>query len=137
MGLMMKTWVSLGMIVLGMLEFWLAMQVFGRKPPSPKAKSLLKLHRIIGYVFLAYLVYIMYVGFSLVNIMSQSGVAFDGRVIIHIVLAMVVFVVLVFKILFIRFYRQLRSAVPALGVIVTGGVIVIWGIAGLMFLTIL
>jgi hypothetical protein len=136
-GPMAKTWISLGMIVLGMLEFWLAMKVFGKKPPSPKAKVLLKVHRVLGYVFLAYLIWVVVIGLMLANIFSQSGAVFDSRVVLHIALAMIVFIVLVLKILFIRAYRQYRPVVPALGIIVVGGSVFIWMIAGLMFLVII
>ena len=137
MGAMAKTWLSLGMIVLGMLEFWLAMKVFGKKPPSPKAKTFLKLHRILGYVFLAYLLGVMIVGLVLVNSFSQAGMEFSSRVITHIALAMVVFILLVLKILFIRAYRQYRPVVPVLGIMVVGGSVFIWMIAGLLFLVII
>jgi len=132
-----KTWVALGMIVLAMVEFWLAMKVFGKKPPSPKAKALLKTHRVLGYVFLGYLVFLMIAGLRMVGFFAEAGASFDTRVMLHIILAMVVFVVLVFKVLFIRAYRQYRPAVPALGIIVTGGSVLIWLVAGLMFLVIL
>jgi hypothetical protein len=137
MGVMAKTWLSLGMIVLGMLEFWLAMKVFGKKPPSPKAKTLLKLHRVFGYVFLAYLIFVMVIGFILVNAFSQAGIEFSSRVITHIALALIVFILLVIKILFIRVYRQYRPAVPALGIMVVGGSVFVWMIAGLLYLVIL
>jgi hypothetical protein len=137
MGVMAKIWISLGMIVLGMLEFWLAMKVFGKKPPSPKAKVFLKLHRIFGYVFLVYLIWVMIIGFMLVNTYAQAGVVFDSRVITHIALAMIVFITLVLKILFIRAYRQFRPAVPALGILVVSGSVFVWMIAGLLFLIIL
>ena len=137
MGAMGKTWLSLGMIVLGMLEFWLAMKVFGKKPPSPQAKALLKLHRVLGYVFLAYLIGVMIIGLVLVNIYSQAGMEFSGRVITHIALAMIVFILLVLKILFIRSYRQYRPIVPALGIMVVGGSVFVWMIAGLIFMVIL
>ena len=137
MGVMAKTWLSLGMILLGLLEFWLAMKVFGKKPPSPKAKSLLKLHRVLGYVFLVYLIGIMIIGFVLVNTFSQAGMEFSSRVITHIALAMIVFILLVLKILFIRAYRQYRPIVPALGLMVVGGSVFIWMIAGLLFLVII
>jgi hypothetical protein len=137
MGVMAKTWLSLVMILLGMLEFWLAMKVFGKKPPSPKAKSLLKLHRILGYVFLAYLIGIMIIGFVLFNTFSQAGMEFSSRVIIHIALAMIIFILLVLKIIFIRAYRQYRPIVPALGIMVVGGSVFVWMIAGLLYLVML
>jgi hypothetical protein len=137
MGVMAKTWLSLVMILLGMFEFWLAMKVFGKKPPSPKAKALLKLHRILGYVFLAYLIGIMIIGFVLFNIFSQVGIEFSSRVIIHIALAMIIFILLVLKIIFIRAYRQYRPIVPALGIMVVGGSVFVWMIAGLLYLVML
>jgi phosphoglycerol transferase MdoB-like AlkP superfamily enzyme len=99
---------------MAMVEFWLAIKVFGEKPPSPRAKSLLKIHRVLGYAFLAYLLLLMIVGFHLVNFMAEAGGSLDGRGIIHILLGMVVFVVLVLKILFIRAYRQYRRSACSL-----------------------
>jgi hypothetical protein len=132
-----KTWVALGFIIIAMLEFWLAMKVFGKKPPSPKAKAFLKTHRVIGYVFLAYLVFLMVIGLRMAGFMSDGYASFDSRVMMHIALAMIIFVVLVLKILFIRAYRQYRPAVPALGIIISGGAVAVWMIAGLVYLVVI
>jgi hypothetical protein len=47
---------------------------------------------------------------------------------------MSIFGILLAKISFVRSYRNYRPYVPLLGIILTIGTVVLWGIGGLMFL---
>jgi hypothetical protein len=113
------------------------MEVFGKKPISKHARLLTILHRFGGYLFLVFLIWISWVGIDLVGKMAAIGKPLDARIVIHIVWAMTLFMVLLIKISHIRFYRNFRPTVPALGMVLSGGTIALWGIAGLVYLTIL
>ncbi len=132
-----KTYVSIGLMLIAMFEFWSAMEVFGKKPPSPKSKVFLRLHRIFGYFFLVYWVWISWVCFNLMSRLAEAGEPLNNRGLLHGALAIALFMILIFKIFFVRSYRQYRPAVPAMGIILVGGTFVVWGIAGLMFIILL
>jgi hypothetical protein len=131
-----KTWVSLGLVPLALFEFWTAMQIFGKKIESGKrARLMLLLHRIGGYTFLVYFVWISWICLGIMSRMaSAGGYHLDARGFYHGFLAMALLVVLLLKISFVRFYRNYRQYIPLLGIIVSMGTLVLWGIAGLMFL---
>ncbi len=133
-----KTYVSLGLVVLALFEFWSAMRIFGRKGgPGPGAKWLLRLHRIAGYLFLAYFVWISWVCVDLMARLANAGKHLDARAVLHAFWAMVIFGALLLKISFVRAYRNYRPYVPALGMGVVVGTLALWGLAGWMFLILL
>jgi hypothetical protein len=130
-----KTYVSLGLVFLALFEFWAAMEIFGKKGQSrPNAKLLLRLHRIGGYTFLVYFIWISWICIDMMGRLANAGKAPDARGVFHGFLAMSLFGILLAKISFVRLYRNYRSSVPLLGIILTIGTLVLWGIAGLMFL---
>lgn len=130
-----KTYVALGLVFLALFEFWAAMRIFGKKgPPESHAKLILRLHRIGGYVFLVYFIWISWICLDMMGRLAQAGKNPDARDIFHSFLAMSLFGILFAKISFVRFYRNYRPYVPLLGLILTIGTLVLWGIAGLMFL---
>ena len=69
--------------------------------------------------------------------MTDAGVTLDSRAVIHATLAMTLFGILLLKISFIRMYRNYRPYVPMLGICVVVGTLVLWGLAGWMFLILL
>jgi len=130
-----KTYVSLGLVFLAIFEFWAAMQIFGRTGnPSPHARLILRLHRIFGYVFLVYFAWISWVCLDLMERLAEAGKPLDARGFFHGFLAMSLFVLFLLKLSFVRLYRKYRPYVPLLGFILSSGTLVLWGIAGLMFL---
>ncbi len=129
-----KTFVALVLVILAVYEFITAMYVFGKKKPAPWGRRILRLHRIGGYIFLVYYIWISWVCIELMGRLAQAGKPLDPRGFYHGFLAMVLFVILLIKISFIRFYPKFRNYVPLLGIIVSAGTLVLWGIAGLMFL---
>jgi hypothetical protein len=131
-----KTYVSLGLVVLAAFEFWSAMRIFGKKGggAGSHAKLILRLHRIVGYGFLIYFVWISWVCIDLMGRLAEVGKPLDLRGMFHGFLSMAIFGILLVKIGFTRFYRNFRPSVPAMGMIVSVGTIVIWGVAGGMFL---
>ena len=133
-----KSYVSLGLVFLALFEFWAAMRIFGKKgSPSKHARLILRLHRIGGYIFLVYFMWISWICAGLVTKYAQVGKELDSRAVLHAWFAMSLFGALLLKISFIRLYRNYRPYVPALGVVVATGTLVLWGLAGWMFLLIL
>jgi len=130
-----KTYISLGLVVLALFEFWAAMKIFGKtEKAGPHARLILRLHRLFGYIFLVYFVWISWVCLDLMERLAQAGKPLDVRGFFHGFFAMSLFVVLLLKISFIRLYRKYRPYVPILGIALSSGTLVLWGIAGLMFL---
>ncbi len=136
-----KTYVALGFVALAVVEFATAMRVFGCKgEPSPRARLLMRVHRIGGYVFLAYALFLAWVGHDMmVRYFAGGNYAerFDARVFTHAFLALSLIAVLLLKIAFIRLYRAYRPYVPLLGILVSVAAVVVWFIAGWMFLAIM
>jgi hypothetical protein len=130
-----KTYLALGLVFLAIFEYWAAMQIFGKKgKPGPHAKLVLRLHRIGGYVFLAYFMWISWICIEMMGRLANAGKPLDARGFFHGFLAMSLFGVLLVKISFVRFYRNYRPYVPLLGIVLSTGTLVLWGIAGWMFL---
>ncbi|MBI4772713.1 MAG: hypothetical protein HY788_00795 [Deltaproteobacteria bacterium] len=133
-----KTYVSIGLVVLAAFEFWAAMRIFGRKgQPGKYSPLLLRLHRIFGYLFAVYFVWIAWVCVDLMDRLADAGRTLDSRAVIHATLAMTLFGVFLVKISFIRMYRNYRPYVPMLGICLVVGTLVLWGLAGWMFLILL
>ena len=126
---------SLGLVVLALFEFWAAMRVFGTTgKPGPRARLIIRLHRIGGYVFLAYFIWISWVCLDLMDRLGAAGKGPDARAAIHGSLAIALFLLLLLKLSFVRLYRKFRPYAPLLGIILAVGTLTLWGIAGLMFL---
>lgn len=130
-----KTYVAIGLVVLAVFEFWAAMRIFGKKgKPSPHSRLILRLHRIGGYVFLVYFVWISWICVDLMDRLANAGVPLDSRATLHAFFAMALFGILLLKISFVRLYRNYRPYVPFMGITVSTGTLVLWGLAGWMFL---
>jgi hypothetical protein len=129
-----KTYFALVLVFLALFEFVTAMFVYGKKPPRPHGKLIMRIHRIGGYFFLAYFVWISWVCVDLMGRLARAGQPLDVRGFYHGFFAMVLFAILLLKISFARFYRRYVPHVPVLGMIVAAGTLVLWGIAGWMFL---
>lgn len=130
-----KTYISSGLVVFAIFLFWTAMSVFGTTgKPGPHARLMVGLHRIAGYIFLFYFVWISWVCLDLMERLADAGRNLDSRGTIHGSLAIILFIVLLLKISFIRMYKKYKPYAPLLGIIVATGTIALWGIAGLMFL---
>ena len=129
-----KTYVSLGLVILALFNFWTAMRVFGSNNPSPHAKLFMQLHRIGGYLFLLYFVWISWVCFDLMLRLSKAGKPLDIRGFYHGFMAFALFGLLLLKISFIRLYRKFQPSAKMLGIILSVGTLVIWAISGGMFL---
>jgi hypothetical protein len=130
-----KTYVSLGLVVLALFEFWAAMSVFGKKDkPGPHARTILRLHRIGGYVFLVYFIWISWICLDLMGRLAEAGRGIDARGTVHGTLALMLLMILLLKLSFVRVYQKFRSHAPLMGIILSAGTLTLWGIAGLVFL---
>jgi hypothetical protein len=130
-----KTYLSLGLVALAVFEYVSAMRVLGRQGPKSHARLSIQLHRAGGYVFLAYFVWISWVCFDMMGrLATAGGYELDARGVWHGALAFTLIAVLLLKISFVRSYGKFRPYVPLLGMILTLGTLVLWGVAGWMFL---
>jgi hypothetical protein len=132
-----KTYLSLGLVFFALFELWAAMYLFGRETPGPHARIILRLHRIGGYLFLIYFVWISWVCIDMMDRLSQEGKMLDLRGVFHGFLAITLFGILLLKVGFVRLYCTYRPYVPLLGFVLVIGTLVLWSIAGLMFLIIM
>ena len=130
-----KSYLAAGLVFLSLLEFLIGMQLFGKKGPHAKAKLHMQLHRIFGYVFGAYFIWISWICIDMMGRLSRAGgYELDARGFGHAFFAMVLFGVFAVKVSFARVYKNYRAYVPLLGIMLAVGTIVLWGVAGWMFL---
>ncbi|UCD50045.1 MAG: hypothetical protein JSW27_21250 [Phycisphaerales bacterium] len=131
-----KTHVTFGLVVLALFEFITAMYVFGKKGAKPHAKTMMSMHRIGGYVFLVFWLWPMLVGLDLLGRLSRysDGWQFDGPRFYHAFLGVTVFVLLILKIAFVRFYPNFRPSARWLGIIISVAAVITWLIAGSFWL---
>ncbi|MBW8038557.1 MAG: hypothetical protein FVQ85_00995 [Planctomycetes bacterium] len=133
---MTKTYVTLGLVVLALFEFITAMYVFGKKGDKPHSRLILTLHRVGGYVFLVYWLWPMIVGANLLARLSRytDGWQFHGPRFYHAFLGVTVFIVLLLKISFVRFYPNFKNSARLLGILISTGAVITWLIAGWFWL---
>jgi len=134
-----KTNIAAGLVILALCQFLTAMYLFGRKPsggPKKFANVTLRLHRIFGYVFLLWLVWVMGIGVDFLARRSQAGIGYEfhGPRFFHAFLAVVLFLLVLLKISFIRIFRNYRRHAQVLGFILTVGTIATWLIAGWFYM---
>ena len=68
---------------------------------------------------------------------NAGGYLLDSRATIHAVLALLLIALLLLKISFVRTYQKFRPFAPQLGISLTVGTLVLWFLAGYMFLWLL
>ena len=131
-----KTYVTAILPLLALFEFVTAMHVFGKKGSKWNAKFVLTLHRVVGYVFLVCLLWPILDGADLLGRLSQyaDNWHFDGNRFFHAYLGITVLIMLLLKIVFVRFYNNFRNHAHLLGILITIGTITTWLIAGWFWL---
>lgn len=80
---------------------------------SAAPPSLMRLHRILGWVYVLIYVVMMY---EMVPRLWLYQVELPARTVVHLMLGMTIGVILVLKLSIIRFFRHLEEWMPALGV---------------------
>ena len=130
-----KTYASFFLVILALFEFWAGMSVRGVAKPPSNARLLLRMHRIGGYLFLVYFVWISYVCLDLMNrLHNAGGYVLDSRATIHGAMALIIIAILLLKISFVRSYPKYRTQAPNLGIVIAVGTLVLWFLAGYMFM---
>lgn len=129
-----KTYLSFGLVVLAVLEFVTAMRLFGRKGPKAYAQETMRVHRVLGYVFIVYFAWISWVCLDMMARLGAVGYEMDARGALHGALALALMAVWGLKVSFVRFYTEFRTYVRLLGMVLSLGTLVLWGVAGWMFL---
>jgi len=129
-----KTYLSFGLVVLAVVEFTTAMRLFGRKGPKAYAKETMRAHRILGYLFFAYFAWISWVCLDMMARLGAVGYVMDARAALHGALALALLAIWALKVSFVRFYPEFRPYVRLLGLVLSLGTLVLWGVAGWMFL---
>ena len=131
-----KTWVTLGLVLLALFEFFTAMYVYGLKGPKRHTKLILTMHRVGGYVFLIYWLWPILVGLDLLRRLSRYEEAwqFDGPRFYHAFLGVTVLLLLLLKISFVRFFPAFRRSAQLLGFLIGMTAVVTWLIAGWFWL---
>lgn len=131
-----KTYVTVGLVALALFEFITAMYVYGQKKHRAFVKPVLTMHRIGGYLFWVYWLWPMLVGADLLGRLSQytDGWHFDGPRFFHAFLGVCVFLLLLLKIAFVRFFQNYRPSAQLLGILISVTAIVTWLIAGWFWL---
>jgi hypothetical protein len=130
-----KTYLSLGLVGLAVVEYATAMRLFGRKGPKPFVKQSMQVHRICGYLFFAYFAWISWVCLDMMErLHAAGGYTLDARGALHGALAITLLVVWLVKVSFVRLYPEFKPYVRMLGIVLAAGTVVLWGVAGWMFL---
>lgn len=131
-----KTYVTLFLLGLALFEFWTAMSVFGRKGPKPNVKTMMRLHRAFGYVFLVGWLWPIFVGFGLLERLSgeATGWQMDARVFYHAFLGVAVLLLLLLKIGFVRIWDVYRPHARLLGITIFLLTALTWIVAGWFWL---
>ncbi len=131
-----KTYATMPLVVLALIEFFTAMYIYGRKGEKKHPKLILTIHRVGGYIFLVYWLWPIIVGAGLLARLSryEDGWNFDGPRFYHAFLGITVLALLVLKIIFVRFYQTYRPSARLLGILITVGAIITWLISGWFWL---
>ena len=131
-----KTYVTLFLLGLAVFEFWTAMHVFGRKGPRWGVKTMMRLHRTLGYVFLVGWLWPIFVGFGLLERLSEqaTGWQMDARVFFHAFMGVAVLLLLLLKIGFVRIWDAYRPHARTLGITIFLLTALTWIVAGWFWL---
>lgn len=108
----LKTLLAVLLLVAGTTALLSMLSLVGRAERRASPEALRTVHRTAGYAFAGILVILVALG---AYALSLTGDRVSMRVVFHIVLAGAVVVVLLYKILFARSYRQLSKYSSALG----------------------
>ena len=120
---------SLGILflVLGCATVFLMFHLWGYpfdkvKKLSSAPRSLMRLHRVLGYMFL--LLYIVMM-IEMVPRMWNYQVEWPARTVAHMMFGMSIGIVLLIKISILRFFRHFEEWMPVLGTLLLGFTIVL------------
>lgn len=112
---MLKSLLSLFVVMLVCLAFYTMFEVFGRSEKKEQAEKLKKAHRLNGYIFILFFIVISY--FCL-DFIARTKTELSARASFHAVFSLSVAALLSLKVLFLRRYRQYYSQVKIFGLLI-------------------
>ena len=121
MGTLENTVFGIAFWVVGLANILLMFKLWGypfdhERLVSSAPRSLMLLHRVLGYVFLVIYLYLM---FQMVPRLWAYQVELPARTVAHLVMGLAIGAVLFVKILIVRVFRHLESSTaPLLGIVV-------------------
>jgi cytochrome c1 len=110
-----KSLLSIVIVFLAFIAMFTMFEIFGRTEKRFNSEKLRKIHRLNGFIFGALAVAI---AFLCLDFIVKTKTEPSPRAALHAVFALAVFVLLMLKIAFVRFYRQFYGKVQTLGLLI-------------------
>ncbi len=110
-----KSLLAIALVAAGTAAFASQMAWMGRPEGRGDPEKLKRLHRAAGYLFLALLLPLAYMG---VRFWIAAGDALAIRAGFHVVLALALIILVLLKVLIVRAYRGFLKLAPTLGMTV-------------------
>jgi hypothetical protein len=110
--LTLKTIIASAFLLAGTGAFLTMMRTMGRPGAPDDVGRCRKVHRVFGWLSVALLIPLVYLG---VDFIAEMGDGMSTRAVFHMVLAELLIVVLLLKILIVRFFKGFVRNAPALG----------------------
>lgn len=131
--LLLKSIVSLGVLLLTGIALFTMFEVLGRSEKRFDVERMKRLHRLNGLLFI---IITAFIAALCIRYIRDTGTGPSPRGSLHSLLAMTVFVLLGFKIAFVSFYRQFYAKAQTVGMLIAGFTILAIGTsAGFHLLT--
>ena len=121
--LTLKTIIASAFLLAGTGAFLTMMRIMGRPGAPGDAGKGRKAHRVFGWLYVVLLVPLVYLG---VDFIGEQGDGMSTRAVFHMVLAETLIVVLLLKILIVRFFKGFLKNAPALGMALFGLTLVVF-----------
>jgi cytochrome c2 len=115
MSFYVKSIMALIFLAAGIIAVLCMLALMGKSERRLSGTFLRRTHRTAGIIFFVLTVFISYV---CIKFVAEFGGALSVRAVFHAVLALALFIVLLLKVLIVRFYRELIRIVPTMGLIV-------------------
>ena len=111
---LLKSLLSLLLLVCTGLSMYTMFEIFGRGPSAATAGNLKKLHKASGYVYVLLFVLVSYL---CIGFMIASRAEPSPRAALHVVLAYSLIALFILKVLFVRVYRQFYAQARTIGMV--------------------
>lgn len=112
---LIKSILAVVFLAVGLAAMLCMLALMGKADRKMSASFLRKAHKTLGILFVIFFVIISY---FCIRYLRMAGDQLSFRAVLHSVLALTLFVVLVLKILVVRFYKQLLKYAPVMGMLV-------------------
>lgn len=110
--MMLKTIIAAVFLLAGTGAFLTMMRIMGRPGVPGDVGKGRKAHRVFGWLYVVLLVPLVYLG---VDFIGEMGDGMSTRAVFHMVLAETLIILLLLKILIVRFFKGFVRNAPALG----------------------